>query len=110
MQRRSGGVALFLLCALFWAATSHAVTRGQPLALALEELRKDGLALIFSSALIGPDLTVNVDPGGGTPEEIARRILAPYGLGLQSVRASLFSVVKLPERPPSAAAVGSRPD
>ena len=109
MQRRSGGAGFYLVCALLWLGTSQAVTRGQPLAQALAELRRTGLALISSSALIGPDLTVNVDPGGGTPEEIARRILAPYGLGLQPVRDNLFSVVKLPEKPPTAAATDSLP-
>jgi outer membrane receptor protein involved in Fe transport len=107
MQRRSWGAAFYLVCALLWAGASQAVTRGQPLAQALAELRRSGLALIFSSALIGPDLKVNVDPGAGTPEDIARRILAPYGLGLQAMRENLFSVVKLPEKPPTAVATVS---
>jgi outer membrane receptor protein involved in Fe transport len=107
MQRRSWGAAFYLVCALLWAGASQAVTRGQPLAQALAELRRSGLALIFSSALIGPDLKVNVDPGAGTPEDIAHRILAPYGLGLQAMRENLFSVVKLPEKPPTAVATVS---
>ena len=100
-QRRA---ALFVLFALSWAGPSAAVVSGQPLAQALAELRRAGLALIFSSALIDPAFTVTVDPGPGTPEEIARRILAPYGLGLRSVRPNLYAVVKLPPAPPAAAA------
>jgi len=104
MQRAMRGAALFFVCALSWAGASEAVERGQPLAQALEELRRSGLEVIFSSALVGAQLTVNVDPGTGTPEEIARRILAPYGLGLEAVRAQnaqpeLFSVVSLPPKP-----------
>ncbi len=110
MQRGIGGAALFAACALVWVQVSAAVVPGQPLAQALEELRRSGLALIFSSALIGPKLTVDVDPGTGTPEEIARRILAPYGLGLEAVWPNLFSVVKLPAQTPPVAGAGPRPD
>jgi hypothetical protein len=79
---------------LFWACAAQAVQIGDPLAAALEELRASGLQLIFSSALIEPSFTVNVEPGPGPAEEIARRILAPYGLALDAVRPGLFAVVK----------------
>jgi outer membrane receptor protein involved in Fe transport len=86
---------------LLWAVVAQAagadvntVTKGQPLARALEQLRSLGLPLIFSSALIGADLRVEEDPGSGTPEEIARRILAPHGLTLEAIRPNLFAVVK----------------
>ncbi len=108
MQRGHRRAALFIVLALFLvcfrAASAQAIVSGQPLGAALEELRRTGLALIFSSALIDPAYRVNVDPGGGTPEEIARRILAPYGLGLKPIRPNLFAVVKLPESPPAVAA------
>src|SRR5262245_8764936 len=67
---------------LLGTATARAVERGQPLAAALEELRSRGLQIISSSALISADATVDVDPGEGTPEDIARRILASHGLTL----------------------------
>ena len=102
MQRgRFAGAALVIACALWWARPCEAVTSGEPLAQALEELRRAGLALIFSSALIDPSFTVNVEPGTGTPEEIARRILAPYGLGLNPVQPNLFAVIKLPPKAPA---------
>ncbi len=106
MRRGHRQAALFIVFALFWAGSSRAVVTGQPLAQALDELRRAGLALIFSSALIDPAFTVNVEPGNGTPEEIARRILAPYGLGLRSVRSKLFAVVKVSESPPATVAAG----
>jgi hypothetical protein len=37
---------------------------------------------------------VNVDPGSGTPEDIARRVLEPHGLTLDEVRPGVYSVVK----------------
>lgn len=97
---RLAGAALVIICGLSWARPCQAVTSGEPLAQALRELRQAGLALIFSSALIDPAFTVNVDPGAGTPEEIARRILAPYGLGLNPVNPGLFAVIKLPPEAP----------
>ena len=104
MQRGQRRAVLFILVALCRAGPSAAVVSGEPLAQALAELRREGLALIFSSALIDPSLTVKEDPGPGTPEEIAGRILAPYGLGLRAVRRNLFAVVKLSPSPPAAAA------
>jgi hypothetical protein len=79
---------------LLGTASARAVERGQPLAAALEELRTRGLQLIFSSALIGADAIVDVDPGTGAPEDVARRILASHGLTLDPIRPGLFAVVK----------------
>jgi hypothetical protein len=93
-----GKATLVVAALLLWSATAAAATlaiaKGEPLAAALEALRGEGLQLIFSSALIGPDLRVSEDPGKGTPEEIARRILAPHGLTLEMIRPGMFAVVK----------------
>jgi hypothetical protein len=89
--RRALTVALVLLATRVWAAVSP----GQPLAQALETLRGEGLQVIFSSALIQPQFKVDSDPGAGTPEEVARRILAPYGLTLQTIHPGFFSVVRV---------------
>ncbi len=91
--------APFILLALFYAGPTMAVAPGQLLGQALDELRRAGLSIIYSSAVIEPGFTVNVDPGSGTPEETARRILAPYGLMLQQVKAGVFAVVRRPPNP-----------
>jgi TonB-dependent receptor-like protein len=95
---------------LLGPTVAGAVTQGQSLTAALEELRSRGLRLIFSSGLVRPDFTVNVDVGaadaGEAPESLARRILAPHGLALEPVRAGLFAVVKV--APPAAAAADAR--
>ena len=75
-------------------ASSTEIYKGQRLAAALGALRGQGLTLIFSSALIDPDFTVDVEPGPGGPEEVARRILAPRGLTLEAIRPGMFAVVK----------------
>lgn len=82
-----------------------AVRVGQPLAQALEALGARGLRVIFSSALIEPQLTVKADPGEGAPEEIARRVLAPYGLTLEAIHPGLYSVVRRRDEPDSTATV-----
>lgn len=86
--------ALLIALIVIAGRTQAAVTLGQPLAQALAALRSQGLQVIFSSALIEPQFTVNTDPGTGSPQEIARRILAPYGLTLRAIRQGMYSVVK----------------
>lgn len=86
----------FLLCALLLTSmTAGAVDKGQALSAALEELRTHGMRLIFSSVLVRPDMTVTVEGGEGTPEDVARRILAPHGLTLESIRPGVYSVVRV---------------
>jgi hypothetical protein len=88
--------SLPLLCALLAvSASAQAVEKGQALSAALEELRAEGLRLIFSSMLVRPDLSVDVEPGAGEPQDIAQRILAPHGLALEAVRPGVYSVVKM---------------
>jgi outer membrane receptor protein involved in Fe transport len=108
MRARHSGEVLFIAAVLLWTGAARAVVRGQPLAQALDELRGNGLGLIFSSALVEPGFVVSTDPGSGSPEEIARRVLAPYGLGLNQVRPGLFAVIRMatppqPAAPPAAA-------
>lgn len=92
--------AALLCCALLLPAlAARGVELGQPLAAALEELRAAGLGLVFSSALVPAELRVTVEPDGGTPEEIARRILAPHALALDTIRPGLFAVVRRPSAP-----------
>jgi len=79
---------------LLSAHDASAVEQGQPLVEALDELRRGGLQLIFSSSLIDSSSKVNVVPGGGSHEQIARRILAPYGLTLSPIRPGIFGVVR----------------
>jgi hypothetical protein len=99
-------ITIFLWALLLGPALAQAVTQGQSLTAALEELRSRGLRLIFSSVLVQPGLTVNVDVSAAdaasrSPEELARRILAPHGLTLEPIRPGLYSVVKT-TAPPAA--------
>lgn len=91
--------ALCTAALLLLGAPARGVERGESLVGALEELRTAGLRLVFSSALVGAELRVDVEPGGGRPEEIARRILAPHGLALHEVQPGLFAVVRVGPTP-----------
>ncbi|MEJ0037077.1 MAG: TonB-dependent receptor [Gammaproteobacteria bacterium] len=94
-------ITIFVGALLLGPTVAGAVTRGQSLTAALEELRSRGLRLIFSSVLVRPELTVNVDVSAAdageaqSAENLARRILAPHGLTLEPVRSGLYSVVRM---------------
>ncbi len=81
-------------------AADRPVVVGQPIAAALDALRDAGLAIVYSSVLVPPELRVSVDAGAGSPEQRARRILAPQGLALQTVRPGTFVVVRAPPAAP----------
>ncbi|NJO13369.1 MAG: TonB-dependent receptor, partial [Gammaproteobacteria bacterium] len=61
---------------------------------ALQELRAAGLNVVFSSTLVEPALLVTLVPGVGSPEAIARRILAPHGLQLVATAPGMFAVTR----------------
>jgi len=54
--------------------------RGRRLAEVLQELRDRGLDLVFSSAVVAPDLRVRVEPSASDPRAILDEILPPLGL------------------------------
>ena len=76
------------------APATGALTVGAPLSAALEHLRAAGLQLVYSSALVAPDLRVKSDPGSGTAAELAARLLAPHGLALDLVGPGVYVVVR----------------
>jgi outer membrane receptor protein involved in Fe transport len=84
-------LGLFLACLAFEAAAYEV---GQPLRVALAELERSGLRLIYSSALVTDELTVQSLPRANTPEEAARELLAPHGLALEQVAPSQYAIVR----------------
>jgi hypothetical protein len=98
--RRAAALAAALLCLAFPAAAAE---KGQPLSAALDELVREGLRLVYSTAVVGADLTVVDDPGPGTPEQRAARLLAPHGLALEPIQPGVFAVVRQRAPAPPAA-------
>jgi TonB dependent receptor/TonB-dependent Receptor Plug Domain len=103
---KSWKTGFVLLAALAFASRSMAANHDRSLISALEELRAEGLNIVYSSALISPDLRAPLDPdptrNSSTPVERARRLLAPHGLDLKEVRAGDFVVVRATKRQASA--------
>jgi outer membrane receptor protein involved in Fe transport len=58
----------------------------------LEELRADGLQIVYSSQLLPPSVRVQSPILATGPLEIAREVLAPHGLELAEVSNGVFAV------------------
>lgn len=70
------------------------VPAGQSLAEALVLLRRAGLDVLFSSALVGDALRVQQAPPPGPPEQVADALLAPHGLALRAIRPGRYVVAR----------------
>lgn len=87
------------------AATDPAALHaGQSLADALTQLRRGGLDLLFSSALVGEELRVRQVPAPGSAEQVAIALLAEHSLVLRAIRPGRFVVARAPAAPAAPAA------
>ena len=84
-----GGLLLLAVLAM-----AHAAEVGEPLGHALEQLAKSGLNIVYSTALVTPDMRVLAPQRPGPLAEIAREILAPHGLALEPVQPGAYVVVR----------------
>ncbi len=100
------GAGLWAAALSCLAFTAVAAEPGQPLTEALEQLVREGFRVVFSDAVVDPALRVVEDPGPGTLEERASRMLAPHGLALEQVQPGVFAVIArgrpAPAQPPAA--------
>lgn len=76
---------------------------GQSLVDVLEQLRGDGLPIVYSTDLVSPDMLVTELPESSTAADIASEILAPHGLVLRLVDGIYFVTRRDPPRRPGAA-------
>ncbi len=102
MRRSRGNLALVGRLVSVIAVSAVVVAadgpyRGRLLVEALEELRRGGLELIYSSAAVSPDLTITVEPSSSDPRRLLDEILAPLGLEARDGPAGTVAVV--PARP-----------
>ncbi len=84
--------------------TGRPITAGTPLVTALETLRRQGLPLVYSTSLVGPELRVVAAPASSTPRQVLDEILAP--LHLEAIAAGRELVVV--RQQPSTGAVHGR--
>jgi len=92
-------VALSLLGVLMLgsdpAASSVPVQfRGMSLEQALSALESQGLAIVYSNALVKPWMRIRTEPRAGELEQMLADILAPFGLRVRRASESLFAVVR----------------
>jgi len=97
-QRHLAPVLLAALVGVGSAARAYADDSrryaGRPLAEALEDLRSQGLRLIYSSDLVRPDLIVADEPDADSPRLVLDRLLAPFGLRSQDGPGDTVLVVR----------------
>jgi hypothetical protein len=67
---------------------------GLRLADALDSLRARGLRLVYSDAVVRPEMTVATDPPETTPREVLAAVLAPHGLLAKPGPGGLLVVVR----------------
>ena len=93
--RRGWAVLLGLACfGIPVAAAAFDDLEGLPLERALEALRAEGLAIIYSSDLVQSWMTVTVSPSSPDPLEALTQILAPLGLSTRPGPAGSVLVVR----------------
>ncbi len=91
------GVSVVLLLALCLPARSaEPPPARETVAQALKRLDSPSLHFLYSSQLVPPTLEVTTPPASGDALAQARSLLAPHGLALVPVSASLYAVTGAP--------------
>lgn len=78
------------------------IVAGMPLREALQELRRDGLDVVFSSRVVTAGMRVATPPSSADPGSRAGELLAPHGLTLAATRSGTLVVVAAPSGTPPA--------
>src|SRR6185369_6963978 len=86
---------LLLLCMSGLCSSAHA-SETRSLDRFLEDLRKQGVKIIYSSALVTPEMKAETDPPGATPQERLQNVLRPYGLSSLLSSTGNVLVIKTP--------------
>ena len=93
------GLLAILLALCFSTSTASLaapadIEAGIPLTEALTALQERGLAIVYSSALVTPELTVLKNPVGTSPREVLEEILSVHSLGIQEGPGQQLVVVR----------------
>ena len=90
-----------LLLVALAAAAEAADYRGLPVETVLEDLRADGVQLLYSSDLVKPWMRVERAPQSSEPRAMLTEILGPYGITVQDGPSGTLMLVRLPPRWPT---------
>ena len=91
-------LAALMLVRASVAAQSTGQDRGESLADALLALQAAGLRVVFSSAIVTPDLRVDHEPRATTPRQRLDELLAPHGLKAVDGSGGVIRVVRAEPR------------
>jgi hypothetical protein len=82
--RRAARPCLFgvLACLVFGSALAGSY-RGLTLAQALQQLRQQGLNVLYSSDLVQPSMQVGDEPKASDPRKVLEELIAPHGLAVR---------------------------
>ncbi|MCW8131148.1 MAG: hypothetical protein KIS92_12435 [Planctomycetota bacterium] len=80
---------------------------GRTLEEALKGLGEGGLKLVYSSALVRPEMKVAAEPAGPTPVEALQELLAPHGLRARSGPGGAVLIVRIPRGEKPASPIGA---
>ena len=106
--RRATVLMMLILAATSVVAQESRAYKGLPLADVLREMQQLGLRVVFSSAVVPPDLRVATEPHATTPRQQLDELLAPHGLEIRRGPGGTLQVVRarrapLPSRSSAAA-------
>jgi hypothetical protein len=96
MLRRAGWwflVAIAMAGTVPGSAAATAGYEGRPLAEVLQSLQKQGMAIVFTSQLVRPEMKVVREPAAREPRQLLEEILAPHGLRVQEGPEGILVVV-----------------
>lgn len=103
MTRARAPTALALgVLALFASTSAAAGLRGRPLVDVLAELRTRGLPLVYSTAVVRPDLVLSFEPSSREARSLLDEVLAAFGLQARADPTGAILVVRATqsEEPP----------
>lgn len=98
---------LALLLAWLPGIAAAAAYQGLTVEQALEQLRKGGLALFYSSDLVKPWMRVEREPSATEPRALLTEILVPYGITVTDGPDGALLLVREVQRAPRRAAPGA---
>lgn len=90
-------VALLMLPGLLGA--EEPVYTGRPLIDVLAELRAQGMKVVYSTALVRPEMVIEGEPQASDPRGILDEILRPHGLKVQEVPGEPLVIVAIAPLP-----------
>jgi hypothetical protein len=97
-HRAAACVAASLWSAWAMAGPPYA---GRPLAEVLQDLREQGLNLVYSSETVPASLHVEHEPAGTRPLAILDEVLAPHGLRTKRAGTDTYVIVRAKSAPPA---------